>query len=172
MFTLEDYQKRYDRLKQMSLTLDPDPVVVGLSSLTVKLSEIQELRNRVGVALAEAIQNRSEVLIEQKTIRSQLDAQINNLMVTDEAIRGQKSEAMRVAAAQVKVPELVVQMHYKEVDLVRAESYEKFVKQIHDTLEAANSNLSRQISVVQMSIQLGEIDPALLPSNITLKNGR
>lgn len=172
MFSLEDYQKRYERLKQMSLTLDPDPVIMGLTSLTAKLSEVQELRNRVGVAMAEAIQNSSEVEIENKTIRNQLDTQMYSLMISDEYVKGQKTDKLREAAAQTKVPELVVQMHHKDVDLIRAEAYGKFVKQIHDNLEAANSNLSRQISVIQMSIQLGEIDPSLLPTSVTLKNAR
>lgn len=169
MLSLDDYQKRYQRLKDMSLSLDPDPVAVGLSSLTAKLSEIQDLRNRVGVAFAEAIQNASEVEIEHKTVKSQLETKMFSLMSTDDYVKSQKSDKLREAAAQTKIPELVVQMHYKDVDLVRADAYTKFVKQIHDTLEAANSNLSRQISVVQMSIQLGEIDSSLLPGVVTLK---
>lgn len=171
MFSIDDYNKRYLRLKEMSLNLDADPAALGLHSLTTKLAQIQDLRNRVGVALAEAIQNKSEVEIEHHTIKHQLEARLDGLMMTDEEVRGQKSEKLREAVAQTKATDLVLQMHYKEVDFVRASAYEKFVKQIHDTLEAANTNLSRQISVIQMSIQLGEIDSSLLPGTLTLKNG-
>lgn len=153
----------------MSLALDSDPVVLGLSSLTAKLAEVQDLRNRVGVAFAEAIQNASEVEIEHKTIKSQLETKMFSLISTDDYVKNQKTDKLREAAAQTKVPDLVLQMHYKDVDMVRADAYTKFVKQIHDTLEAANSNLSRQISVIQMSVQLGEIDSSLLPGAVTLK---
>lgn len=162
MFTAEDYQKRYIVLKDMSISLDKDPIIVGLSSLTAKLAEVTHLRNRVSVALAEAIQNKSEAEIESSIIEHQFDAQLANLMITDEYVRGQKSDKSREAAAQTKMPELLLKKHYKEVENIRADAYEKFVRQIHDNLEAANNNVSRQISVVQMSVQLGEVDPSQL----------
>lgn len=157
MLTQDEYQKRYTVLKDMHIVLDADPVVLGLQSLSAKLAEVQHLRNRVGTALAEAIQNKSEVEIAQSMVENQFDAQLAKLMMTDEYVRGQKSDKSREMAAQTKMGDLVLQKHYSEVDLLRAESYEKFVRQISETLEAANGNISRQISVIQMSIQIGEV---------------
>lgn len=169
MLTKEDYDKRYLVLREMTISLDADPVVTGLQSLTKKLAEVQDLRNRVGKAFAEAIQNTSEHEIVKSTLKAQLEAEMAKAMMTDDFVKGQKSKELREAAAQTKMPELVLQLHYKEVELVRAEAYEKYVKQIHDTLEAGNNNLSRQISVVQMSIQIGEIDASQLSGTISLK---
>lgn len=170
MLTQEEYAKRYDALKELSLELAVDPVVEGLNSLTKKLSEVQHLRNRIGKAFAEAIHNKSEAEIAQSVIEHQMEVEMAKVMMTDENVRGQKSEKMRDLAAQAKMPGLVLDKHQKDVNLIRAEAYEKYVKQIYDTLEAANTNLSRQISVVQMSVELGEVDSNLRSSNLTVKH--
>lgn len=170
MLSEEDVKNRCEVLKEMSIDLDMDPVVNGLASLTKKLAEIQKLRNRVAKAMGEAIRNKSEAEIAKSSIENQMGAVMSKLMMNDDYVRGQKSQDMRELAAQTKMPELVLQKHQKEVDLIRAEAYEKFVKHIHDNLEAANNNLSRQVSVVQMSVQIGEIDRPDMPGDVKIKH--
>src|SRR5579863_3194874 len=155
MLTAEEYNKHYEVLKTLSLDLDVDPITKGLDSLTKKLSEVQELRNRVSKAMLIAIQNKTEAEIEYKRVDNILETRKTTLVLQDDFVRGQKSQEMRDLAAQSKMPELVLEQHQKEVDLVRADAYLKFVQQISDNLEAANTNLSRQISVIQMSVSLG-----------------
>lgn len=171
MFTLEDYNKRYEVVKSFSIELSPDPVSEGLDSLTAKLSEIQRLRNRVSAALTEAIRNKSESEIDRDTVKNNLDMKMAELKITDEFVRSHSSDKKMDAAAMTKCPDLLLQMHAKEVELIRAETYEKFVNQIHENLDAANTNLSRQISVIQSQIKLGEIDPSYLPK-LKVTNGQ
>lgn len=158
MFNAEDYNQRYNEIRKVSFRLDADPTTVGLQSLTAKLAEIQALRSRVGSILAEAIHNKGDAEIAQKSSEYARDTGVIRALMNDDSVKGQKSEKMRDAAAQATVPTLVLDLHEKEVSLLKAEAFLKYVQQIYETLEAANNNLSRQISVIQMSIHIGELD--------------
>lgn len=162
MWTDQDYQQRYTILREISITLDPDPVAVGLVSLTAKLAEVQRLRNRVAAAFAEAIRNKSEAEIARTTAKHIRDTDFTKAVATDSEVRSQSSDKSREAMAQTKITTQLLNLHFSEVEFIKAAAYCTYIEKLHDVLEAANNNLSRQISVIQMSINIGEVDPGSL----------
>ena len=83
---------------------------------------------------------------------------VSKMLATDPEVQNQKSEKLREATAQTKMAETVLKKHYASLELMDSESYYKQMQHAYENLEAANSGLSRQISVIQMAMQIGEIN--------------
>jgi len=88
-------------------------------------------------------------------------------------VQNQKSEKARQAMADTKLYQLVLTVHHVELEYKAADAYYKAVQQVYTNLESTNMNLSRQISVIQMGIQIGEIQSdvanSLYGKKLTLK---
>lgn len=158
MFLDDDYLKRYKVLEAIRLDLDEDPVANGLQSLTTKLSQVQGLRNRINSAIGEALRNKADTEIALKSLEHEKEVALARLMSGDSEVSGQRSDKLREAAAQTKVAELLLRIHHAGVSHIKAKTYMDYLERLHSTLEAANYNLSRQISVVQMSVDIKEVD--------------
>jgi dTDP-4-amino-4,6-dideoxygalactose transaminase len=157
LLTDDDLKARYKELQSVTIVLDADPVKEGLASINRKIAEIQAQKERIGALYVEAIKNKSEAEILLEAKKGEHGRQLDELLFTDEDVKSQKSAELRKAAANVKTKDLVVAMAYAELDQQKADTYYKCVQQVYGHLESANANLSRQISVIQMGVQLGEI---------------
>ena len=158
LLTDEDYEKRYKELSTVKIELDPDPLSTGLPSINRKIAELQSQRERVNAMLIEAIKNKSEANILFDAKKGDHGRQLENLLATDQDVKVQKSSELRKATANVKLKDLVIDMAYSELEAQKADAYYKCVQQMYGHLESANMNLSRQISVIQMGVQIREID--------------
>lgn len=157
LLTDQEYDARYKELQQIKIQLDPDPVQQGLASLNKKIAEIQAEKERVGALLVEALKNKSEANILLDAKKGDHARQLDTLLATDEEVKQQKSSELRKATANVRLKDLLTDLAYAELESQKADIYHKCVQQMYSHLESANTNLSRQISVIQMGIQLGEI---------------
>jgi len=153
----EDYKRFLSELSQMSVPLDSDPVSLGLSALNEKISGIQAKKDSISNYLLRAIGNKTAYEVEYKTAKDDHEIHLDNLMSTDSNVRSEKSDLSRRAAANVMLKEKVMDVHVKLLELTRAENYLKCVYHIYNNLCSAQENLSRQISVIQMSLNIGEI---------------
>lgn len=173
LLTNDEYEVRFNELQKIKIHLDEDPIAHGLTSINKKISEIQAQKDRVSAILLEAIKNKTEATLLAEASKHEYDQKLNELLATDVEVQNQKSEKNRNAVANTKIPELVLKVHYAERDLAVAEAYYKCVQQIYTNLESVNSNLSRQISVIQMGLQVGDIDKedlkGLFGKQITIK---
>ena len=157
LLTDEEIDIRLKELQKIRLDLDIDPVTNGLSGVNRKIAEVQSKKDLVNNLLIEAIQNKTEAQIMLDAKKNEHSRQLETLLLTDSEVQGQKTEKLRQAAANVKMPELVLGVFYAERDYVRADAYYKCVHQMYTNLESVNSNISRQISVIQMGLQIGEV---------------
>lgn len=159
VLTDTEIQKRLEEVSLIRIELSPDPVSEGLGSLNQKISELQGYKDRVSALLVEAIKNRADAEILQESVRGEYSRKLDSLIASDADVLAQKNEKSRTAMANTKMPELVLQVVGVEQDFAKAEAYYKCIQQIYGNLESANSNLSRQISVIQMAANIGEIHP-------------
>jgi len=157
MFTEQDYKQRYDELKKVHIQLSSDPISEGVSALNGKIAEIQSQKDFISLKFVEAIRNKTECEIFYKSKKQEYEAKVAHLKVHDPTVMSQKSDSARTSSANVKLAEDVLQVYYYEKALLQAETYYKVVGHIWSNLESVNNNLSRQITVTQMSMQLGEI---------------
>ena len=171
----EDYRKRLDELKEMFVKLDSDPVADGLSTINEKIAEIQAKKDTVSSYLVEAIANKSYYESIYDTEKLNIELEQDRLCATDVDVKSQKSDTARKSAANVKLSDKILINHTNLLAFVTAESYLKSVYQVYNNLCSAQENLSRQISVVQMSMNIGEINrqdlQKIMPRTIRLKNG-
>jgi|SRR5579864_1709026 len=157
LLTEAEMQERLGEVATSRVALDPDPTVNGVLSLNKKLAEIQLFKDRLSYLITEALHNSNtaEVLFEE--LKGEHDRALEVLLATDSTVQAQKSAEMRNATAKQKIAEQVLRLHHAEIDLLKAQGYLKVLQSIHLNLESCNSNLSRQITVIQLATGMGEI---------------
>ena len=172
-WTTEMYRERLAKLSSASVSLDRDPVSGGLTSINAKIAEVQAQKDFVNQKLIEAIGNKVAREVDFKSTSFDYERKYDNLMQTDSDVYSQKSDAARRSAANVKIGQLVIDIHAKSLELARADNYLKAVYQIYNNLHSAQEGLSRQISVIQMGLSIKEITReelfALMPRILTVK---
>lgn len=165
--TPEERELRLIELQKISVPLDTDPVSMGLLTMTRKIAEIQGFKDRVNCLLLEAIKNKHEAETVYNQINFDYEAHVTKSLATDPEVQNQKSEKLRIAVAETKISEVVLKRHHLELELSDAESYYKMVQQSYMHLESVYASLSKQILVIEMSLQIKEIRPEDLGGTLT-----
>jgi hypothetical protein len=158
MLSEQEYEVRLSELQKVRIVLDENPVAGGLLSISQKIAQVQGHKDRVSALFVEAINNRSQAQIMLNEAKADYDQKLHNLLATDEDVQRQKNMAAQKAMADTKISQEVLQAHWAEKAFEESDAYYKCVQHIYSNLESANSNLSRQISVVQMAIDMKEIE--------------
>lgn len=152
--TDEQMAEKLETVKKIQVFLDPDPVVKGLMSLNYKLAELQLAKDHVSGMILEAMKNMAENEILKETTQNEHDRKQDYLIVTDASVQAQKSAEGRAIHARLKMPNIVLDLHHADIAEVKASWYLKCLQLVASNLESANSNLSRQITVIQMDQNL------------------
>jgi hypothetical protein len=145
----EQINERLEEVKKIRVILDADPSVSGLSSILVKLAEMQLQKDRVAYLVMEAMRNMAEHEINKEMIQGEYDRNLE-LNLVDPTVAAQKSAEMRQTHAKMKMSDLVLKLHQAEVASIRASWFMKILQNIYSNLESANNNISRQITVLQL----------------------
>ena len=157
LLTENEIQERLAEVATLRVALDPDPIANGIGSINKKISELQLYKDRLSYLITEALHNNNTSEIEYEQLKGEYERQLQTLLATDSTVMSGKSADARSAAANQKMPELVLKVHFSEIEKLKASGYLNVLKNIYSNLESCNSNLSRQITVLQMSMQLNGI---------------
>ncbi len=152
--TDEQMAEKLEAVKKIQVFLDPDPTTKGLVSLNYKLAELQLAKDQVSTMILEAMKNVAEHEILKDTAQNAHDRQQDLLIATDASVQAQKSAEQRSIHARLKMPNLVLDLHHADIAEIKASWYLKCLQLVASNLESANSNLSRQITVIQMDHNL------------------
>jgi hypothetical protein len=152
--TDEQMAEKLEAVKKIQVFLDPDPTTKGLVSLNYKLAELQIAKDHVTSLILEAMKNMSENEIVKETVQNEHDRKQDYLIATEPSVQAQKSAEARSIHARLKMPDLVMSLHHAEIAETKASWYLKCLQLVSSNLESANSNLSRQITVIQMDQNL------------------
>ena len=158
MIPYEKYSELRQELVSIRIDLDPDPAATGIGVLNEKIAEVHALKDRVSSILAEAITNssaRERIHAEAKVL---YETKFDTILYQDDTIKNLKSEGLRRAAVNAQLPEDYGRMCATKIDLGEAESFQKLVQSKYNLLDSANTNISRQISVIQMQLDIGEVE--------------
>lgn len=158
--TDEKMAENLEAVKKIQIFLDADPVAKGLVSLNNKLAELQVAKDKVAGLIMEAMKNMAENEILKEIAQNAHDRKQDYLIATDASVQAQKSAEQRSIHARLKMPELVVELHRAGIAEVKASWYLKCLQLVASNLESANSNLSRQITVIQMDQNVQGVRPS------------
>jgi hypothetical protein len=160
MFSKEDYESKLKEISKLavSVVLDKDPIVVGLSSFNEKLAVLQASRERLTALLTEALWNKTEAQNNLDAKDFNYTSKFNALLTTDPDVQKLKSKEQRESHINVVLlPELTALQNEKKIYLY-AETYTKNVYAVEKSLEVKNDNLIQQINTVRM---MKNIDPSI-----------
>jgi hypothetical protein len=152
------YSELRRELSEIHIDLDADPAAMGIGTLNTKIAEVHALKDRVATILAEAIANVSERSRTHNEAKIIYEAKFDAILNNDPSIQALKSEGLRRAGCNAKLPDEFARVNATEIDLGDAESFQKIVQAKYNLLDSANTNISRQISVIQLQVDVGEIN--------------
>lgn len=158
MIEYAKYSQLRAELASIHINLDADPASIGIGHLNEKIAEVHSLKDRVAGMLSDAIANVSERDRLYQEAKMLYEAKFDTLLNNDQEIRNLKSEGLRTAACNAKLPDEYAKMNSAKIDLADAESFQKIVQTKYNLLDSANTNISRQISVIQLQLDIGEVN--------------
>ncbi len=157
MIMQEQYGTLRDEIREIRIELDRDPATSGIGVLNEKIADVHALKDRVSSILGDAIANVFERDRFYQELKSDYDVKFDSILHTKENIRNLKSEGLRRASCNAELPDEFAKMTSAKIDLTEAEGFQKFVQSKYNLLDSANTNISRQISVIELQLQIGEI---------------
>ena len=158
MLTVEQRRSLYEELNSIHLELDGDPATTGLSLVNGTIAEIHAHKERVGHILSQAIENEREITRLLNEAKLEHEIKLNKILSTVETVRSQKSQDMRIVAANALIPEEYLKVRQLEIEANDADCFHKIVQSKYNHLEGTNSSVSRQITVIQLQLEIGEIE--------------
>jgi len=84
-------------------------------------------------------------------------------MGTNDEVKSQKNAEARKSLANVKCAELALKEHNTKVEYLKAETYCSCIQQHYSNAESAFESLSRQITVLQLGVNIGDIQREDMP---------
>lgn len=160
MIPYEKYSELRKEMATIRIDLDGDPAAIGIGQLNAKIAEVHALKDRVASIMAEAIANVSERSRTHQEAKMLYEAKFDAILNSDRMVQELKSEGLRRAACNAKLPDDYARVNATEIDLNDAESFQKLVQAKYNLLDSANTNISRQISVIQLQVDIGDINRA------------
>jgi len=155
-------QLQYEQLRKellgINIELDADPAQAGIGSLNAKIAAVHALKERVSAVLSAAIANVYERDRIHQECKVDYERKFDSLLMQDTSIQSLKSEGLRRAACNAKLPDEFARTNATMIDLSEAEAFQKLVQSKYALLDSANTNISRQISVIQLQLDIGEIN--------------
>jgi len=157
MIVPDKYDLYREELSNIKIELDADPATVGIGTLNEKIAQVHALKERTSSILGEAIANVFERKRVYQELKLDYETKFDRTLHGSDQIRGLKSEGLRRAACNAELPDEFAKVNSAEIDLMEAEGFQKLVQSKYNLLDSANTNISRQISVIELQLQIGEI---------------
>lgn len=158
MIEYAKYSGLRQELASIQIELDADPAATGIGTLNAKIAEVHALKERVATIMAEAIANVSERSRSHQEAKMLYESKFDAILNSERSVQELKSEGLRRAACNAKLPDEYSRVNSTEIDLNDAESFQKLVQAKYNLLDSANTNISRQISVIQLQVDIGDIN--------------
>lgn len=153
---LLNYPELLKEIKNYTVYLDPDPTAAGLASLNAKISQVDAFRSRVATVLGDAIENESKLDAIVRDAKRMYATQYDAWMLTP-PVSDYKNKEQRVAAAEYVMALLKEFVDTIENSMDLAKSFTAQVKSVAEKLNSTNMNISRQVTVIQLQNEIGEI---------------
>jgi hypothetical protein len=151
-----DYSEIEKELDNYIIALDPDPSSVGLDKLNAKIAAINSYMERIVTIVMNAIANENKFnslfndtkMFYEKYLRIQLRS---------EDVAALSNQNLRQAAAEEKIEDIGKLKFFAEKALNDAKAHTEICREKLKGFEKTDKNISRQLTVIQTQIEIGEI---------------
>lgn len=161
-FQLPDYQALIDELQAKQLALLPDPSSVPLTELNKKIEAIDAHKARAATILTTAIENETNLNVISQKAHILFKREFDRLLPQD-PVRGLPNKELREAACNTLLQDLKALVDAINGSLMQAKAFTQIAKTILDKLDSTNKNISRQITVLQLQMDIGELKRGINP---------
>lgn len=150
------YSRYRKELKSAVVQLPEDPAASGLNVINKKIADINALKDRVVTITSMAIHNQEQI----KQIRdatSEVCADARFLLLRRRKIKSLPNQQLREAAVNHYLRTLIDFRQKVDFAYRRARLFMQECRRRMDRLESTYKALSRQLTVIQMQLEIGEI---------------
>jgi hypothetical protein len=161
---LLDYFEIKKELDSFKVGLDSDPSSVGVGRLNEKIARVDSYMSRTTTILLNAIKNENVFDSLFKDVQSLFDKHLR-VQLRQKEITDLGNQNLRQAAAEEKITDIGNFKSVVEKALNEAKTHTKICREKLDNLDVTNKNISRQITVIQTQIEIGEIQRKVSRSN-------
>lgn len=146
-------------LLEYEVSLDADPASLGLGTLNEKLATIQSFKDRISnlglqtIALLNRDWERFQYEVEA-VMSCTFDRDLSSVKMREMALKNKEQQAAQINTWHSELVQLKV---FVEDGSRQVKWLSDLIKERLKNLESVNSNASRQITVVQLMVETGEI---------------
>lgn len=147
--------KVYDRLPQLVLELDPDPVTRGADYLQESTATVRGYLNEVGVYLQQVLRKKAELKSDLGAAEGAYEIASNDLMVNDERVSRLPAVRDRLAMIAVILADEYKSLLEKRQAVEDLGYIEKAIRHRQGELKDTVSNIRIQASLFKADIRTG-----------------
>jgi len=155
-YSMPDYQGFINELQGTGVSLQEDPGSEQLSELNKKIAQIDTQKTRIATILTMAIANENSLDVLARKAYAIYKREFDKRLPKD-PIRGLPNRELREAACNTLLQELKELVDAIDGSQAQAKSFTRIVSTTLDKLDSTNKNISRQITVLQSQLAVGEI---------------
>lgn len=151
-----DYFKIQEELKRYIVTLDSDPTSVGVGNLNEKIAKVDSYIGRVVTILMNSIANENKFNLFFNDIQAFYNKYLR-IQLRQKELQEYSNQTIRQAVAEEKIEDIGNLKHIVEQTLENAKTHTKICREKLNNLSDTQKNISRQITVIQTQLEIGEI---------------
>ncbi len=163
---LIDYEGLRQELASTGIALQEDPIEGGLTKLNGLIAQIDAQKTRVANIVNQAIRNESDLEVLFKKVLGIYKREFDFRLPQPPCIEFTNAAA-REAACNSLLGDLMALKLAVEGSYAQAKTFTKMAYNDLAKLDSTNKNISRQITVLQLSAEIGEIQRSAQPSQHT-----
>ena len=156
VYQILGYENLIKELNASGIELSEDPAAVPLNELNAKIAQVDAQKTRTATILTQAIVNENGLDVLVKKINSLYKAEFDRRLPQD-PVKNFSNASLREGACNSILAELKGVVQAIEGSLSQAKTFTKVVQNELAKLDGTNKNISRQITVLQIQIEIGEI---------------
>ena len=151
-----DYEILIKELNIQGVALNEDPGAVPLNKLNAQIAQVDAQKTRTATIFSHAIINEDGLSVLNKKINALFKAEFDNRL-PQSPVKDFSNKELREGACNTLLAELKGAVSAVEGSLSQAKTFTKVVQNELSKLDSTNKNISRQITVLQIQIEIGEI---------------
>lgn len=155
LITDEWVNSLYERLTNMDVQLDPNPLEMGPGAINNKHSELRKAISNLEKISLEVLHNLHSFKRELTGQKLNYSLEQTRLMATDPQVKVGRSQAEREALASTKLTRHIIQINELELAVQDLEAADKVIKGKRNDLKNLQATLKDQYRVCQEQIALG-----------------
>ena len=155
-YVLLDYEPLVKELNEQNVSLNEDPSAVPLNRLNAQIAQVDAQKTRAATIFSKAILNEDGLNVLAKKINAMFKAEFDNRL-PQSPVKDFSNKELREGACNTLLAELKDAVSAIEGSLSQAKTFTKIVQNEFNKLDSTNKNISRQITVLQTQIEIGEI---------------